>query len=154
MSPHYQADLATERKRQLTTARANQTTGLTNGQKCGTKPIRCVTLHVRGRRGVALLLLCERKPYSDLVSLLSAGIQDYKYTLIGSRASENSSLGNMALHPVTTRNTRCKRGLRLLLVYARYLFYSQIGRQSHRNSELAKARRSMGDRGVITSNPR
>ena len=67
-----------------------------------------VTLHVRGRRGVASLLLCERRSYSDLVSLLSAGIQDYKYTLIGSTASENSSLGNIALHPVTTRNTRCK----------------------------------------------
>ena len=99
MSPHYQADLATERERQLTTARANQTAGLTNGQKCGTIAIRCVTLHARGRRGVASLLLCERKPYSDLVSLLSAGIQDYKYTLIGSigSSSENSSLGNIAV---------------------------------------------------------
>ena len=138
----------------MTTARANQTTGLTNGQKCGTKANRCVTLHVRSRRGVASLLLCEQKPYADLVSLLSGGIRDYKYTLIDSRASENSSLGNIALHPVTTRNTSCKRGLRLLLVYARYLFYSQIGRQYNRNSELAKAQRSIGDRGVITSNPR
>ena len=30
-SIYYQADLATERERQFTTARANQTTGLTNG---------------------------------------------------------------------------------------------------------------------------
>ena len=34
----YQADLATERERQLTTARANQTTGLTNGTAANWAP--------------------------------------------------------------------------------------------------------------------
>ena len=34
----YQADLATERERQLTTARANQTTGLTNGRATNWAP--------------------------------------------------------------------------------------------------------------------
>ena len=33
-----QADLATERERQLTTARANQTTGLTNGRATNWAP--------------------------------------------------------------------------------------------------------------------
>ena len=35
---HEQADLATERERQLTTARANQTTGLTNGRGANWAP--------------------------------------------------------------------------------------------------------------------
>ena len=34
----HQADLATERKRQFTTARANQTTGLTNGRAANQVP--------------------------------------------------------------------------------------------------------------------
>jgi len=34
----WQADLATERERQLTTARADQTTGLTNGKAANRAP--------------------------------------------------------------------------------------------------------------------
>ena len=34
----YEADLATERERHLTTARANQTTGLTNGRARNWRP--------------------------------------------------------------------------------------------------------------------
>ena len=38
MLPAHQADLATERERQLTTARTNQTTGLTNGRAANWEP--------------------------------------------------------------------------------------------------------------------
>ena len=37
-SPEQWANLATERERQLTTARANQTTGLTNGRAASRAP--------------------------------------------------------------------------------------------------------------------
>jgi len=47
MSRNDKADLATERERQLTTGRANQTTGLTNGRAANWQRKSCLVLSAR-----------------------------------------------------------------------------------------------------------
>ena len=56
---HEQADLATERERQLTTARANQTTGLTNGRGANWAPeIEFSPFHALSRRQMTFPSYC------------------------------------------------------------------------------------------------